>query len=101
MTERSREAHDNCSDFVQTSKATTVIRHMPIRKRIDWLMDYAHRHSAEFQSSESYQARSLYIAQHPTDVVALSCMDGRINTSVAVLRTRKKDGFTEAHNGRR
>lgn len=67
----------------QTSFATTVIRNMPIRQRIDWLMDHAHRHSMDFQSSESYMSRSLYIAQHPTAVVALNCMDGRINISVA------------------
>ncbi len=67
----------------QTSFATTVVRNMPIRQRIDWLMDHAHRHSMDFQSSESYMARSLYIAQHPTAVVALNCMDGRVNVSVA------------------
>ena len=67
----------------QTHAASTVIRHMPIRQRIDWLMDHARRHSVEFQSSESYMSRSLYTAQHPTAIVALSCMDGRINISVA------------------
>ena len=67
----------------ETSNLTSVIRNMPIRQRIDWLMDHAHRHSMEFQSPESYQARRLYIAQHPTSVVALSCMDGRVNLSVA------------------
>ena len=67
----------------QTSVANTVIRNMSIRQRIDWLMDHARRHSAEFQSPESFLARNLYVAQHPTAVVALSCMDGRINTSVA------------------
>ena len=67
----------------QTSNEASVIRHMPIRQRIDWLMDHAHRHSVEFQSSESYQSRRLYTAQHPTSVVALSCMDGRVNLSVA------------------
>jgi len=61
----------------------TIVRAMPIRQRIDWLLDYAHRHSTEFQSSESQLARSLYVAQHPTAVVALNCMDGRINISVA------------------
>jgi hypothetical protein len=60
-----------------------VVRNMPIRQRIDWLMDHAHRHSVEFQSPESYMARRLYIAQHPTAVVALNCMDGRVNISVA------------------
>ena len=45
----------------ETSNLTSVIRNMPIRQRIDWLMDHAHRHSMEFQSPESYQARRLYI----------------------------------------
>jgi hypothetical protein len=67
----------------QTNVTNMVIRNMPIRQRIDWLMDHAHRHAVEFQSSESYQSRNLYVAQHPTAVVALSCMDGRINISVA------------------
>ena len=67
----------------QTSFATAVVRNMPIRQRIDWLMDHAHRNSVEFQSSESYLAHSRYIAEHPTAVVALNCMDGRINVSVA------------------
>ncbi|HSL03133.1 MAG TPA: hypothetical protein VK901_06300, partial [Nitrospiraceae bacterium] len=67
----------------QTNVANMVVRNMPIRQRIDWLMDHAHRHAAEFQSSESYQARSFYIAQHPTAIVALNCMDGRVNISVA------------------
>ena len=68
---------------LQTGIATSVIRNMPIRQRIDWLMDHARRHSDEFQSSESYQARRLYTAQHPTSIIALSCMDGRVNLSVA------------------
>ena len=61
----------------------TFVRNMPIRQRIDWLIDHAHRHAVEFQSSESFLARSLYMAQHPTAVIALNCMDGRINISVA------------------
>jgi hypothetical protein len=60
-----------------------VIRSMPIRQRIDWLMDHARRHAVGFQSPESFLARKLYTAQHPTAVVALKCMDGRLNLSVA------------------
>ena len=59
------------------------VRNMPIRQRIDWLMEHAHRNSVEFRSSESVLARTLYIAQHPTAIVALNCMDGRINISTA------------------
>jgi hypothetical protein len=60
-----------------------IIRGMPIKERITWLMHRARSHSTAFQSPESVLARSLYIAQHPTAVVAFNCMDGRINTSVA------------------
>jgi hypothetical protein len=67
----------------QTSEDNTVIRGMPIQERITWLMHRARCHSVAFQSPESFLARSLYVAQHPTAVVALSCMDGRINISVA------------------
>lgn len=67
----------------QTSVDNTVIRDMPILQRIDWLMEHARRHSVGFQSPESFLARSLHMAQHPTAVIALSCMDGRINISVA------------------
>ena len=59
------------------------IRGMPIKERITWLMHRARSHSTVFQSPESVMARSLYVAQHPTAVVALNCMDGRVNTSVA------------------
>lgn len=55
----------------------------PIHERIDWLLDHARRHSAAFCSPETYLARSRYLAEHPTAIAALKCMDGRINLSVA------------------
>jgi hypothetical protein len=67
----------------QASVAATIVRNMPIRQRIDWLMDHARLHSVGFQSPEAFLSRRRYVAQHPTAVVALSCMDGRINISVA------------------
>ena len=60
-----------------------VIRGMPIKERLTWLMHRAHSHSTAFQSPESVLARKRYIAQHPTGIIAFNCMDGRINTSVA------------------
>ena len=56
---------------------------LPIQERIDWLIHHADRHSQEFQSPESWLARSRYHAKHPTDIVAFKCMDGRINIPVA------------------
>ncbi|MEW5771454.1 MAG: hypothetical protein AB1831_13955 [Pseudomonadota bacterium] len=55
----------------------------PIQERIDWLFDIAQRYSVDFTSPETYLARQRYLAVHPTNIVALKCMDGRINIPVA------------------
>ncbi len=55
----------------------------PIAQRIEWLMEHARRHSAAFSGAEAALARQRYLAQHPSAVAALKCMDGRINLSVA------------------
>lgn len=55
----------------------------PIAERIDWLFDLARRHSAEYSSPEAHLARQRHLAAHPTDIMALKCMDGRINIPVA------------------
>jgi len=59
------------------------IHSKPIQERIDWLFNLAGRYSADFSSPESYLARKRYLSAHPTDIVALKCMDGRINIPVA------------------
>ena len=60
---------------------TDVIR-LPIEKRIDWLFDLADRHGAAFRSTEASVARERYLAEHPTAIAVLKCMDGRVNLSV-------------------
>jgi hypothetical protein len=55
----------------------------PIQERIEWLFDLARRHSAEFRSPEAYLARERYLAEHPTAIAVLKCMDGRVNIPVA------------------
>lgn len=55
----------------------------PINERTDWLLDLARRHSAAYCSPESFLARKRYLAEHPTAIVVLKCMDGRINIPVA------------------
>jgi hypothetical protein len=55
----------------------------PIQERIDWLFDIAKRYSTDYTSPDTYLARQRYLAVHPTDIVALKCMDGRINIPVA------------------
>jgi hypothetical protein len=68
------------------------IKDRPIGERIDWLFDLARRHSAAFAAPESYLARKRYLAAHPTAVMVLKCMDGRINIPVA---TRTPTGIIQ------
>ncbi len=55
----------------------------PIAERIDWLFGLAKRHAAEFSGPESFLARKRYLAEHPTAILVLKCMDGRINIPIA------------------
>jgi len=55
----------------------------PIGQRLDWLFDLAQRHATSYASPESYLARRRYLAEHPTAILVLKCMDGRINIPVA------------------
>jgi len=62
---------------------SSAIRSLPIKQRIDWLMEHAHRYAVVYQSPESFLARDLYNAKHNTALLALKCMDGRLNLPVA------------------
>ena len=55
----------------------------PIAERIEWLFDLADRHGRTFRSPEAWLARERYLAEHPTAIAVLKCMDGRINIPVA------------------
>ncbi len=59
------------------------IHSKPIQDRIDWLFDLAGRHGELFRSPEAWLARERYLAEHPTAIAVLKCMDGRINIPVA------------------
>ncbi len=54
-----------------------------IHQRIDWVLEVAQRHSASYCSPEEFLARERYLAEHPSAIVVLKCMDGRINIPVA------------------
>jgi hypothetical protein len=60
-----------------------AIHRKPIQERIDWLFNLADRHGADFRSPEAWLARERYLAEHPTAIAVLKCMDGRINIPVA------------------
>ena len=46
-------------------------------------MEHARSHSSSYSKPDSWMARTRYLAEHPTDMVVLKCMDGRINIPVA------------------
>lgn len=70
----------------------------PIKERIEWLLDLANRHSALYSSPEESLARQRYLAEHPTAIQALVCMDGRVNipvvtkTPIGILSTFRNLG---------
>ncbi len=59
-----------------------AIHSKPIQERIDWLFELADRHGASFRSPEAWLARERYLAEHPTAIAVLKCMDGRVNLPV-------------------
>lgn len=59
------------------------IYHMPIQDRIDWLIDLSKQHSATYCTPDAYLDRQRYSAKHPTALMALKCMDGRIHLPYA------------------
>ncbi|MES9833020.1 MAG: hypothetical protein ABW139_12350 [Candidatus Thiodiazotropha sp. DIVDIV] len=59
------------------------IHNKPIQDRIEWLFNHASNHSSTYSSPESWLARTRYLAEHPTAIAVLKCMDGRINIPIA------------------
>lgn len=54
-----------------------------IRERIDWLWQLGRQHSLEFCGPDASLARKRYQAEHPTHIMVLKCMDGRIHIPYA------------------
>lgn len=50
-----------------------------IEERIERLLQLGREHSERFCSAEEQMKRRLYLARHPTLVVVLKCMDGRVH----------------------
>jgi hypothetical protein len=63
-----------------------------IEERLDWLWRLSREHSEEFQNPEAVLARKRYLALHPTHIIVLKCMDGRIHIPCA---TRTPLGIIE------
>ncbi|MBS3996432.1 MAG: hypothetical protein KGZ67_03720 [Hydrogenophaga sp.] len=60
----------------------------PLPERIDWLFALARRHAQDFSSPEAWLARQRYLARHPTAIMVMKCMDGRINIPIATQTPR-------------
>ncbi len=59
------------------------IHSQPIENRIDWLFEIAGEQAEAFASPEAWLSRQRYLAEHPTAILVLKCMDGRINIPIA------------------
>jgi hypothetical protein len=59
-----------------------------IAERIDWLFSLASQHSRTYASPEAWLDRQRYLARHPTTVMVMKCMDGRINIPIATRTPR-------------
>jgi len=50
--------------------------------RVEYLLDVNARHSQEFKSPKTFLERKLYREQHPLEISALKCMDGRLHLPI-------------------
>ncbi|QNI02898.1 hypothetical protein HXW73_08100 [Halomonas sp. SH5A2] len=57
----------------------SLLHDQPIEQRIDALFDLSRQHAAHFCSPEAWLGRQRYIAKHPTSLLVMKCMDGRIH----------------------
>ncbi|SDL68860.1 Carboxysome Shell Carbonic Anhydrase [Franzmannia pantelleriensis] len=55
------------------------IHDRPLTQRIEWLLTLSRDHAETFGSPSAWLARERYLAAHPTRIVAMKCMDGRIH----------------------
>lgn len=51
----------------------------PIGERIEALLALSREHADTFCSPSAWLARERYLAKHPTRILAMKCMDGRIH----------------------
>ncbi len=49
---------------------------------INLLLEHNKKRSGDFSNSDTVLARRLYRAQHPTEIAALKCMDGRLHLPI-------------------
>jgi hypothetical protein len=78
--QQSRTNNQKSSTRNPRPRAYTVDTHtQPIEERIDWVFQIAEQYADSFSSPEVWLARQRYRAEHPTAILVLKCMDGRVN----------------------
>ncbi|RCV90853.1 hypothetical protein [Billgrantia montanilacus] len=55
------------------------IHDRPIQERIEALLSLSREHADTFGSPSAWLARERYLAAHPTRIMVMKCMDGRIH----------------------
>jgi hypothetical protein len=60
------------SDASATSRDAGLSQ-MPVRERIDWVIQRARCQSADFKGAGSWLDRSSYMAHHPTAIAVFMC----------------------------
>ena len=55
---------------------------MPNKKLVQFLLNHNKKQSKIFSSPDAVLWRTQYRAQHPTELAAMKCMDGRLNLAV-------------------
>lgn len=58
---------------------TEPLYNQPITQRIDALLNLSKQHAKHYCSPSAWLARQRYVAQHPTSIIVMKCMDGRIH----------------------
>lgn len=58
---------------------TALLHNQPITRRIDALLNLSKQHAEQYCSPSAWLARQRYMAQHPTSIIVMKCMDGRIH----------------------
>ena len=58
---------------------TALLHDQPITQRIDALLNLSKQHAEHYCSPSAWLARQRYMAQHPTSIIVMKCMDGRIH----------------------
>ena len=73
--------HSTISSTISSTSnsSATRLHQRPIHERIDALLALSRQHAEHFCSPDAWLARQRYLAQHPTSLLVMKCMDGRIH----------------------